>query len=420
MARDNTRRAAPAENSTDISPAQVPFLRLSNRHILSALRPYGSSTENPTGISSLSELGLYAMLGALLSNPSFTYARGGLQHLLSLHTKNRYFSLHAALRRLQSNGFLLRTRIPEGKNCFHDYYTLFEERRESDCTPVCLSASDGLTFVAARKPYAPPSADFTAISIPMLMDPTLSLSAKGLYIVIARYLRLMKYKPELPLSKNLLRNLCREGSNAFDRMFRELRTAGYLFLTRGYNPQTGRHCYRYSLLQDPCRTEKTVNVPGSGAATERPAASVMSAAPHQTLTEEKNCVRTAERGRTATTREEIHQQIEYACLVEEYPKERLDCIVSILSAFRRTEAGNTPKRLCIGGGFYSREEVAAQLSRLDSEDIRFVLDTYEEVQRTQKIRSIRGYLTACLFRAKETLGLALDAFAARTPGVAPL
>jgi len=70
----------------------------------------------------------------------------------------------------------------------------------------------------------------------------------------------------------------------------------------------------------------------------------------------------------------------------------------------------------LGGISYPREEIASRLSSLDSEDIRFVLDTYNDVAKTTKIRSIRSYLTSCLFHAKENLALALDAFAVRTPG----
>ena len=100
----------------------IPFLRLSNRHITASMRR-AQDTEHMSsfGFSSLADLGLYAMLGAFLSNPAFTYAHGGLTHLLSLHAKNRYYSLHGALMRLQKDGYLQRTRIPCGKNCFQDY-----------------------------------------------------------------------------------------------------------------------------------------------------------------------------------------------------------------------------------------------------------------------------------------------------------
>lgn len=399
-------------------PTVTAFFRLSNRHISASLRrrSENSCADPQYGFSSLGDLALYAMIGTILSNPSFTYAYGGLQNLLLRHTRNRYFSLHNAVRRLTKAGYLCRTRIPEGKNCFHDYYTLSHRIDRQDVgmnSDRCLSHAEGIAFHASYQPFLPPTEDYTEVSIPMLMDPTLSLGAKGLYIVIARYLRLQIYKPELVLSKDMLRAICREGSNAFDRMFRELRCSGYLSLTREKNPKTGYPYYRYTLHKTPdtetvsdCYAEKQP-CPLSSAVSK-----VLSPTDQKTSASSPTA--------SVIPVSEIRTQIEYSCLAEDYPTERLDCIVSILQTYLSPPKLGETQPITIRGVSYPREEIATRFSALDSEDIRYVLDTYRDVSKTQNIRSIRRYLTACLFHAKENLALALDAFAIRTPGLSVL
>lgn len=398
------------------------FFRLSNLHISASLRRFSKNDPRGPlyGFSSLGDLALYAMIGTILSNPAFTYAAGGLQNLLLRHTKNRYFSLHGAIRRLGAAGYLQRTRIPEGTNCFHDYYTLSHTQKMSGTahpSASCLTAEQGKAFRSSYRPYLPPTEDYTEVSIPMLMDPNLSLGAKGLYIVIARYLRLQSYKPDLSLTKDMLRGMCREGANAFDRMFRELRTCGYLVLTRCKSPKTGYPGYRYSLNKTPDTVSVSSCCAQKQPVSEEPVQSAPSTAPNSTPKRAMNPENTVPAEVSVSA---LRRQIEYDCLREEYAAERLDCIISIMQSFFRKAPPGSPPTLTLAGVTCTREEVASRFSELDSEDIRFVLDNYNDAAKTTKIRSIRGYLTACLFHAKENLALALDAFAIRTPGTVPV
>ena len=420
-----------AQKQPTAAGASSAFFRLSNRHISASLHRYSADakqqSQNPYGFSSLGDLALYAMIGSVLSNPAFTYAYGGLQHLLLRHARNRYFSLHNAVRRLTKAGYLCRTRIPDGKNCFRDYYTLSHtsDTKETDAVSSrCLSCADGAKFRASYQPFLPPTEDYTEVSIPMLMDPNLSLGAKGLYIVIARYLRLQIYKPEITLSKDMLRAVCKEGSNAFDRMFSELRTHGYLVLTREKHPKTGYPMYHYTLHSCPdtdsvsdCHAPKET-VPTQSAPTEKAKTVLQNQMPSEAKsgTPEPAYAVKAKSQRLYTSAE-IREQIEYSCLAEDYPTERLDCIVSILQTYLSPPKSGDARKIPIRGMSYTREEVSSRFSDLDSEDIRYVLDTYRDVSKTQKIHSVRRYLTTCLFHAKEDLALALDAFAIRTQGL---
>ncbi|MGM9625924.1 MAG: hypothetical protein ACI3XM_09500 [Eubacteriales bacterium] len=501
--------SVPKASSQAINPhdeaatSSVPFLRLSNVHIIHTLAH--AKTEHGQdfccGFSSLRDLGLFAMLGAVLSNPAFTYAPGGMQKLLLRHCKNRYYSMHGALRRLQKDGYVIRTRVPlpDKKNCFHDYYTLCDKplyRNQEDLDDRAagtsfgvrnLTLSKGASFTASYQPYLPPTEDFTMISIPMLYDPRLSLAAKGLYAVIARYLRLSAYQKEIVLSKSFLRSMCREGDNAFDRLFRELRQAGYLQLTRNRNPKTGYGHYTYTLhpvgmqnISDKNSTEGTYDsVPDAFPLHTDSHETVMFQDSRPSVCNERNrqnmqtaatqmhgdaglsgCISplqkngrvpaanaegSSDTGNTANavirrnrepdsipTLKRIREQIEYDCLIEEYPRQRLDCVVSILTSFARflSDPGSgyddsdhnlsdpPLQTITIGGIAYAKSDISRRLSLLDSEDIRFVLDTYETVSHHQIIRNVRAYLTACLFHAKENLEAAMDELINRVPGSA--
>lgn len=409
-----------AQNPSTEKASNTAFFRLSNRHIAASLhrRPVSDARAEEYGFSSIGDLALYAMIGTVLSNPSFTYANGGLQNLLLHHTKNRYFSLHGAFRRLSTTGYLLRTRIPEGKNCFRDYYRLAHTKKEfTDLSDCCLSYPEGTEFRTSYRPYVPPREDYTEVSIPMLMDPSLSLAAKGLYIVVSRYLRLRHYRPEIVLTKDMLRAVCGMGSNAFDRIFRELREAGYLILIRTKSPATGYPMYEYRLNKTAVKTSDTV--PMSSA---RPSVNAAAhtddghryAAAEAAASEHSTGLPTEEQQKSVS---DIRKDIDYDCLVQEYPHHRLDTIVSILSSYLSQPSPTGHTVISIGGSSYPRSEIVSRMSSLDSEDIRFVLDNYDDAVKTREIRNIRKYLTACLFHAKENLALALDVLAVRTPGV---
>lgn len=479
-------------NSTDMRSAAAPFLRLDNRHITGIRTDSRTRAHSDThrdgedlryGFSSLSELGLYAMLGAILSNPSFTSASGGLYHLLLARCKNRYFSLSGTLRRLRKDGYLLRTRIPGGKNCFRDYYTLSHTGRfpkgalaeelpsestscaEEDSGICHLTYAEGQRFLSAYQPFQPPCDNFTMISIPMLYDARLSLGAKGLYAVIARQIRLSVYNGDVVLSKDALRKLCPCGDNAFDRLFRELRKTGYLRLTRTADMTTGRGYYLYSLSEygdrNPALQSSVVSAAGQEQEqTGKLMAQTEAGKPENSLSVLPDTAHQAtpvhthkyEQIHTPTyTRAEILEKFDFDCLKKEYPAAQLDCIAQLLTGFlcgdstpetvipetvtpknggkypkkRRREMSGTTKSpaagscgtVSIGGEVLLREQVAERLWELDSEEIRYVLDTYHTVSAKQEIRCVPAYLLTCLYHAKENLALALDAFSARVPGL---
>ncbi len=406
------------------SSAAFPFLRVPNA-LLRTVNPSAQDAADMTSpvFSSLDMLGLYMMLGTVLSNPAFTTANGGLQHLLLAHCRNKYFSLHGVWRSLLQNGWLFRTRIPSGTNRFHDYYTLSHaasiNRTNGRASVEHLSRSAGMAFCTAYRPYQPPQEDFTMVYTAVLMDPSLSLAAKGLYAILARRIRLAHAIPDAPaISKASLRAVCGIGKNAFDAVFRELRRAGYLSLQRSWNASCGKLQYAYILYAAPNKMQ--IEIPmeraSQGAVPQKHDQKTVTGAVNTPLAH-----RTTERPiiqaeTAASIRQSVKEQIEYLVLQEFYPKERLHMIVSILTDARFLAQRHPTRQVPLGRDETDAATLLSRFSQLDSEDIRFVLDSYDTVVKTTKIHHIRRYLTTCLYHAKENLAMALDAL--RFPGMA--
>lgn len=385
----------------DAAKQNASFLRVANAHLL------GVGKADHT-FASLRELGLYMMLSSVLSNPSFTYAAGGMQHLLQLHCKNKYFSLHATWRTLSKKGFFKRTRIPCGTNCFHDYYTLSDDGAFTADRAEHLSAKEGKDFIGAYTPYLPPHTDFTMVSREMLMDARLSLAAKGLFALLSRQLRLAaqcspEHKPEI--SKRALRALCAEGKNAFDGLFRELRMTGYLALLR--NHEGGKLSYIYKLCDTPL-AQNTEKAPQTRPKTAPHA--TLRAATAMPMAQKEQAAPLAQRIAPRSLESAARAQIEYNILLCDYPKSRLDLIVSIIASAHAHGQKDPQRAVSLGREGTTASLLSEKLSALDSEDIRYVLETLSETEKTTKIHHLRRYMTTCLYFAKENLALALDSF----------
>ena len=90
--------------------------------------------------------------------------------------------------------------------------------------------------------------DFCSVSYAVVLDKNLSLKAKGLYHLIKSCIE----DPEFDYDhfKPAVKAKCKEGSDAFDSTWKELKKAGYLKQRRisyGNNENKGFH-YEYELL----------------------------------------------------------------------------------------------------------------------------------------------------------------------------
>ena len=90
-------------------------------------------------------------------------------------------------------------------------------------------------------------------------------------------------------------------------------------------------------------------------------------------------------------------RVEYAILREEYPKELLDELVSLIVEMEVCEG----ESMLIAGTVYPTELVHARMQMLNAECVRYVLDCLREVK--PKIRNMKKYLMAALFNAPATI-----------------
>ena len=90
-------------------------------------------------------------------------------------------------------------------------------------------------------------------------------------------------------------------------------------------------------------------------------------------------------------------QVEYAVLREEYPKELLDELVSLIVEMEVCEG----ESMLIAGTVYPTELVKARMQSLNAECIRYVLDCLREVK--PQIKNMKKYLMASLFNAPATM-----------------
>lgn len=97
-------------------------------------------------------------------------------------------------------------------------------------------------------------------------------------------------------------------------------------------------------------------------------------------------------------REMVMENIGYQYLVQSCDRERLNEIVDLMVDTICT----TQDYIVIGGDKKPAAVVKSQFCKLDSEHIRFVLDSMNE--NTSRVRNIRKYLLSVLYNASMTIG----------------
>lgn len=87
---------------------------------------------------------------------------------------------------------------------------------------------------------------FTMVDNRVIENKSLSMKAKGLYLIIMHYVTI----PNFVLNKKYLMSLSKEGERAFDSTWKELKDAGYLKQYR-LKGEDGKWIYEYELLIEP-------------------------------------------------------------------------------------------------------------------------------------------------------------------------
>ena len=260
--------------------------------------------------------------------------------------------------------------------------------------------------------------DYTVMSNHHLRNEKLSLKAKGL-------LSMMLSLPEdWNYTTRGLAKICKEGVDAIGGALRELETTGYIVRHQLRDRQGRISDTEYVIYEQPQPKKPDTDSPDTenpdmdNPDTENPAelniekSNTQKSITHGSSTDsipfrEPAAARPPERkGRDAMSvseienyRELILENIEYDHLCREFTtyREDLDEIVELMvetvCAKRKTTR--------IAGSDFPHEIVRSRFLKLDSEHIRFVMDSLQK--NTTEVRNIKQYLLTVLFNAPTTI-----------------
>ena len=260
--------------------------------------------------------------------------------------------------------------------------------------------------------------DYTVMSNHHLRNANLSLKAKGL-------LSMMLSLPEdWNYTTRGLAKICKEGVDAIGAALRELEAAGYIVRHKLRDSQGRISDTEYVIYEQPQLRKPDTDSPDTENPymdkpdTEKPAelniekSNTQKSITHGSSTDsipfrEKTAARPPERkGRDAMSVSEIEsyrdlilENIEYDYLCREFAtyREDLDEIVELMvetvCARRKTTR--------IAGSDFLHEVVRSRFLKLDSEHIRFVMDSLQK--NTTEVRNMKQYLLTVLFNAPTTI-----------------
>ena len=262
--------------------------------------------------------------------------------------------------------------------------------------------------------------DYTVMSNHHLRNANLSLKAKGLLSMI------LSLPEEWNYTTRGLASICKEGVDAIGSALKELETAGYIVRrqlrgTNGRITDTEYVIYEQpqpDMSQPDTASPDTENPDMVKPDTEKPAElNIEKSNTEKSITygsstdsipfRETAAARPPERkGRDAMSVSEIEnyrdlilENIEYDYLCREFAtyREDLDEIVELMvetvCARRKTTR--------IAGSDFPHEVVRSRFLKLDSEHIRFVMDSLQK--NTTEVRNMKQYLLTVLFNASTTI-----------------
>ena len=260
--------------------------------------------------------------------------------------------------------------------------------------------------------------DYTVMSNHHLRNANLSLKAKGL-------LSMMLSLPEdWNYTTRGLAKICKEGVDAIGAALRELEAAGYIVRHKLRDRQGRISDTEYVIYEQPQLRKPDTDSPDTENPymdkpdTEKPAelniekSNTQKSITHGSSTDsipfrEPAAAQLPERkGRDAMSltemesyRDLILENIEYDHLCREFTtyREDLDEIVELMAETVCAKRKTTR----IAGSDFPHEVVRSRFLKLDSEHIRFVMDSLQK--NTTEVRNMKQYLLAVLFNAPTTI-----------------
>ena len=229
--------------------------------------------------------------------------------------------------------------------------------------------------------------NFSIVSNEIIRDSTISLKAKGLYALIQSYITLDGFI----LYKRFLQSKCREGREAFESAWKELKDTGYLVQYRMQEEGTKRFYWEYELLdQKKPYTEK----PYDGYVVLRQS-DVMGNRGNINNTESINtdCNNTHQ----SITVDDVMEQIQFSdfSVFEQGQAHEIAMLI--------TDVLNMPDNsvIRIMGQEQQAETVKARFRILDHYHIVYVIESIKNTKT--EIKNVHSYLLTALYNAPTTL-----------------
>lgn len=257
-----------------------------------------------------------------------------------------------------------------------------------------------------------PKRDYTMVTNNVAMNSELSLAAKGLYLTIAAYIDI----PDFVLYKTFLKKISSCGERAFNKVWNELKDAGFLKIYRIRDKKDNAFIYEYELLLEPdlSSSSSVININVNGeiidSADSEKENKELSSSAENNVTEESKAEKTTENQTQEDMSYEeavklVNKNIEYDCLQSRYDKMQVtnirDIIVSVLM--------KKSKSITIGKESVDLAEVKhtfLSLNHLDIEEFFAVLNE----NPPDSISNPYNYFLTLLYKNKKTLGFKYQYF----------
>ncbi len=360
-----------------------------------------SMTGEPFGVYAL-----WADCYALLSNPHWKRAAaGGLKEQLKRHSRagSRFEREYAIL----CAKYLKMIRAPYAENRFETFYELFDSPHEEIPAIRHISAAEGRRYAKKNPlPIIHEPEYWTAVKVSLLRDTCLSLRAKGLLILVQRWMDLQGNCDDYTMTKQSIMHKEHIKRSSIDTAWAEAKAVGLLDGCSIVGDQ-GRFAWQYELPQAVVyggQITGTVRVMGVGRRSRkrrsRYAAKRQRKAARRTM--EPRRERAAEPTR-AQVREQLMEQLQYDLLATQertaplyYRRSDLDGYISLMVDTACT--GKDTVR--IGGEDIPAGDVRDRLMAITGDELLAVMGAVAE---QEGIRNPRAYKLTALYRAAQTV-----------------
>lgn len=242
------------------------------------------------------------------------------------------------------------------------------------------------------------SGNFTIMSNHHLRDRNLSNKAKGLLSIM------LSLPEEWDYTTDGLVQICKDGSDSIRAQIRELESFGYITRERARNEKGQLKGCDYTIHEIPVEKPDSANPIQEKPTRENPTqgnprqsnTDISSTDILNTYSTNNQSINLDGTDR-ADVEKVVAEQIEAELLSFDCPKEQVQEIVALMSDVICSHA----ETVKVNGMSMKKSDVLKRFSELDSEHIRYVLDSME--RSSPDIRNIRAYLITALYNAPITI-----------------